>query len=193
MITIGVTGGMGSGKSVVCDILRVHGIPVYDADREAKELNDNSPVIREEIIRQFGEKLYQDGRLDRKAFASVIFQDERKLAIANAIIHPELAKHFLGWCVRQQHHSVVAIDAALLFEAGFNKWLDKVITVYAPKDLRLQRTIARDQSTADHVEARMNRQMPEEEKIRRSDFIIYNDNQHSLILQVAELLLKLRE
>jgi len=193
MITIGVTGGIGSGKSVVCDIFRLHGIPVYDADREAKELNDTSPVIRAQIIRHFGEELYREGRLDRKAFASRIFQDERKLALANAIIHPELANHFFEWCGRQQHHSMVVIDAALLIEAGFNKWVDKVITVYAPKDVRLQRTIARDRSSADQVEARMSHQLPEEEKIKQSDFIIYNDNRHSLILQVSELLQKLNE
>ncbi|MCE5204612.1 MAG: dephospho-CoA kinase [Porphyromonadaceae bacterium] len=194
MITIGVTGGIGSGKSVVCDIFRLHGIPVYDADREAKELNDTSAVIRAELSRHFGEGLYHEGKLDRKAFASIIFQDKQKLAVANAIIHPELAKNFLNWCGRQeQHHSMVIIDAALLFEAGFNKWLDKIITVYAPKEIRLQRTITRDVSSADKVEARMNAQLPEEEKIRQSDFTIYNDNRHSLILQVAEIIKKLSE
>lgn len=194
MITIGVTGGIGSGKSVVCDLFRLHGIPVYDADREAKELNDTSPVIRAELSCHFGEELYREGRLDRKAFASIIFQDKQKLAIANAIIHPELAKDFLNWCVRQeQHHSMAIIDAALLFEAGFNQWLNKIITVYAPKEIRLQRTIARDMSSVDKVEARMNAQLPEEEKIRQSDFTICNDNRHSLILQVAEIIKKLSE
>lgn len=194
MITIGVTGGIGSGKSVVCDIFRLHGIPVYDADREAKELNDTSPVIRAELSRHFGEELYREGRLDRKAFASIIFQDKQKLATANAIIHPELAKDFLNWCGRQeQHHSMAIIDAALLFEAGFNQWLNKIITVYAPKEIRLQRTIARDRSSVDKVEARMNAQLPEEEKIRQSDFTICNDNRHSLILQVAEIIKKLSE
>jgi dephospho-CoA kinase len=191
MITIGVTGGIGSGKSVVCEIFRLQGIPVYDADREAKKLNDTSPVIRAQIIRHFGEELYRDGKLDRKAFASRIFQDEHKLALANAIIHPELANHFLKWRGRQQHQPMVVIDAALLIEAGFNKWVDKVVTVYAPKEVRLQRTIARDRLSADQVEARMSHQLPEEEKIKHSDFIIYNDNRHSLILQVSDLIQKL--
>ncbi len=190
MITIGVTGGIGSGKSVVCDILRLHGIPVYEADREAKELNDTSPVIRAEITRHFGEELYRDGKLDRKAFASVIFHDKQKLALANAIIHPELAKHFLLWCNRQQH-PIVAIDAALLFEAGFHSWINKVIMVYAPEDVRLKRTIVRDQATADQVKARMQAQLPEEEKIKQSDFVVYNDNAHSLILQVEEIIKQL--
>lgn len=193
MITIGVTGGIGSGKSVVCDIFRLQGIPVYDADSEAKELNDTSPVIRAQIIRHFGDELYRDGRLDRKAFASLIFRDEHKLALANAIIHPELENHFLEWRGRQQHHPMVVIDAALLIEAGFNKWVDKVVTVYAPKEVRLQRTIARDRLSADQVEARMSRQLPEEEKIKQSDFIIYNDNRHSLIQQVSDLIRKLSE
>lgn len=190
MITIGVTGGIGSGKSVVCDILRLHGIPVYEADREAKELNDTSPVIRAEITRHFGEELYRDGKLDRKAFASVIFHDKQKLALANAIIHPELAKHFLLWCNRQQH-PIVAIDAALLFEADFHSWINKVIMVYAPEDVRLKRTIVRDQATADQVKARMQAQLPEEEKIKQSNFVVYNDNAHSLILQVEEIMKQL--
>jgi dephospho-CoA kinase len=193
MITIGVTGGIGSGKSVVCDILRLHDIPVYDADREAKELNDTSPVIRAQLISHFGEGLYREGKLDRKAFASRIFQDEHKLALANSIIHPALAKHFLEWRERQQHHPMVVIDAALLIEAGFNKWVDRVVTVYAPKEVRLQRTIARDRSSADQVEARMSHQLPEEEKLKHSDFIIYNDNRHSLILQVSDLIRELSE
>ncbi len=121
MITIGVTGGIGSGKSVVCDIFRLHGVPVYDADKEAKELNDTSPVIRAELSRHFGEGLYREGRLDRKAFASIIFQDKQKVAVANAIIHPELAKDFLKWCSRQeQHHSMAIIDAALLLKPDLN-------------------------------------------------------------------------
>lgn len=178
---------------MVCDIFRLQGIPVYDADSEAKELNDTSPVIRAQIIRHFGEELYRDGRLDRKAFASLIFRDEHKLALANAIIHPELANHFLEWRGRQQHHPMVVIDAALLIEAGFNKWVDYVVTVYAPKEIRIQRTMARDRLSADQVEARMSHQMPEEEKIKQSDFIIYNDNRHSLIQQVSDLIRKLSE
>lgn len=191
MITLGVTGGIGSGKSVVCDLLRVHEIPVYEADREAKELNDTSPVIRTQITRHFGEDLYREGKLDRKAFASVIFHDEQKLALANSIIHPELAKHFLEWRNRQRH-AIVAMEAALLFEAGFLEWVDKTIMVFAPENIRLQRAIVRDHTTAEQVKARMQAQMPEEEKMKRSDFVVYNDNAHSLILQVEEIVKQLK-
>lgn len=190
MITVGVTGGIGSGKSVVCDLLRLYDIPVYEADREAKELNDTSPVIRAEIIRHFGEELYRNGKLDRKAFASLIFHDEQKLALANAIIHPELKKHFQQWRDRQ-HQPIVAMDAALLFEAGFHSHVDKAIMVYAPESVRLQRAIVRDHVTAKQVKARMQAQLPEEVKIQRSDFVIYNDNAHSLILQVEEIVKQL--
>lgn len=193
MITIGITGGIGSGKSVVCEILRLHGIPVYDADWEAKRLNDTSSVIRAQIIGHFGKEMYQGDQLDRKAFAALIFQDERELAVANAIIHPELAKHFIEWVKGHYHHPVVVIDAALLIEGGFSKWVDKVITVYAPKEIRLERAITRDRSSQSQVEARMKRQLPEEEKIRQSDFIIFNDNHHSLIQQVTDLVKKLNE
>lgn len=185
MMKIGVTGGIGSGKSVVCTIFRLQGIPVFDADKEAKKLNDTSPFIREQIVYHFGEKLYSDGKLNRNRFASLIFQDKEKLAIANAIIHPVLANNFTEWCRQRNNHPVVVIDAALLFEAGFHRLVEKVITVTAPEEIRLERVMKRDQTGRSEVEARMRNQLSEEEKIAQSDFVIYNDNRQSLIQQVS--------
>ena len=153
MIKLGVTGGIGSGKSVVCDLLRMQGIPVYNADREAKNLNDISPVIREKLINSFGPDLYLENRLDRNKLANLIFNNEENLRTANAIIHPELAKHFEEWADQRKHHPVVAIEAAVLFEAGFQSILDKTIIVLAPLETRIERVIKRDHLTGEQITA----------------------------------------
>ncbi|WP_294081541.1 dephospho-CoA kinase [Proteiniphilum sp. UBA5384] len=188
MIKIGVTGGIGSGKSVVSDIFRLYEAPVFDADREAKKLNDISPYIREQLSQQLGSDLYAAGKLDRKKLASIIFHDNHKLSIANSIIHPELAKHFNEWCKQRQHHPIVILDAALLIEAGFYRFVDKVIAVYAPAALRIERVMQRDGSVRSDVKARIDNQLPEGEKAKYADYIIYNDNKHSLISQVSEVI-----
>ena len=188
MIKIGVTGGIGSGKSVVCDILRLHGIPVFDADKEAKKLNDTSPFIREQITRHFGEALYSNNKLNRRMFASIIFHDEEKLAMANAIIHPALANYFEEWSLQRGEQPWVIIDAALLIEAGFHRLVDRVIVVSSRADIRIERVMQRDHATRSEVEARMRNQLPEEEKIKLADVVIYNDNRLSLIQQVDNFL-----
>ncbi len=191
MVRIGVTGGMGSGKSVVCDLLRLHGIPVFDADLEAKQLNDTSPEVREALIRHFGEDLYEGDRLNRQRFAKLIFNDKQNLAVANAVIHPVLARRFNDWCSVQSRFTHVAIDAPVLFEAGFDAHVDTVVVVYSPKELRVKRVIERDRVNREKVEARMQNQLPEEDKLQRADHVIHNDGRHSLIAQVADLLARL--
>lgn len=193
MIKIGITGGIGSGKSVVSELFRLHGIPLYNADREAKKLNDSSPYIRAQLTQQIGEDLYINDKLDRKKLASIIFHDSSKLAIVNSIIHPELARHFTEWCRMREHCPMVILDAALLIEAGFHQFVDKVVMVQAPEELRIARVIKRDRSARNEVEARMNSQLPEEEKIKYADYVICNDNRHSLIKQVSELMRRVIE
>lgn len=188
MIKLGVTGGIGSGKSVVCDILRLHGIPVFDADIEAKNLNDSSQVIREQLIHYFGEDIYRDGTLDKQKFAKIIFENEENVKTANSVIHPELAKHFTQWAKDHSNFPIIVMDAALLFEAGFNDYLDKVITVSAPRAVRISRAMKRDNADKAKIEARMSKQMPEEEKINLADFVIENNNSRSLIQQVSTIL-----
>ena len=188
MITAGITGGIGSGKSVVSELFRLHGIPVFDADSEAKQLNDTSTVIRKELTALFGKDLYAGGSLNRKQLATLMFVDRQKVEAVNAIVHPVLAQHFLDWCSLHQNHPVVMIEAALLFEAGFGRYLDKVITVYAPESIRLARVTQRDHTTREAVEERMKHQMPEETKMERSDYVICNDGSKSLILQSATIL-----
>ena len=114
MIKIGVTGGIGSGKSVVGEILKLHNIPLFDADKEAKLLNNSSKIVQRKLISHFGSEIYSDGVLNRKKLAELIFNNEENLKIANAIIHPELAKSFIYWCNNQNKSDIVAIEAAIL-------------------------------------------------------------------------------
>ncbi len=188
MIRIGITGGMGSGKSVVCELFRLHGAPVFDADKEAKLLNDTSPRIKEELTRHFGSDLYKEGKLDRQKLATLIFHDKQNLALVNSIIHPVLADQFIKWSKERDSYPFVVIDAAVLFEAGFEQHVDKVITIYAPEAERIERVTRRDGIRKSQVMARMQHQIPEEEKAKRADHVIYNDGQHSLIQQVANIL-----
>lgn len=130
MLKIGITGGIGSGKSVVSELFRIHDIPVYDADSQAKRLNDTSPAIREKLIAQFGTQIYTENKLNKSAFAAIIFSDTEKLQQANAIIHPYLLEDFKRWCAQRKHKSIVAMDAALLifktFIAG-NSSLEEIL------------------------------------------------------------------
>lgn len=188
MVKIGITGGIGSGKSTVSTLLQLHGIPVYNADEETKALNNTSPIIKEQLTKHFGEDLYLNNELDKKKFAHIIFNDPEKLKLANSIIHPEVLKHFKEWCTQNSNHSIVALEAAILFESDFHNYLDEVITVYSPHSIRVERVSQRDNVPTEMVENRMQHQMPEAEKIRMSEYVIVNDCQNSLIKQVESLL-----
>lgn len=188
MIKIGITGGIGSGKSTVAKLLKLHGVPVYNADDETKKLNNISPVIRKQLMKHFGEDLYLNNELDKKKFAHIIFNDAEKLKLANAIIHPEVLKHFTNWCNQHSNYPIVALEAAILFESNFHKYLDKVITVYSPLDVRVERVSKRDNVSPEMVKSRISHQMPETEKIGMSEYVIFNDYQTSLIEQVSKLL-----
>ncbi|PLB87055.1 dephospho-CoA kinase [Dysgonamonadaceae bacterium] len=192
MIKIGITGGIGSGKSVVSELLKLYDIPIYNADVEAKRLNDESPLIREKLTQNFGESLYASGKLDKQKFAQIIFNDPEKLRLANSIIHPELQKDFLRWVEIHSDSDIVAMEAALIFEANFQRMFDKVIMVYAPISLRVVRASQRDLTTPEKIEERLRHQFPDEEKVKLSDFVIFNDEKHSLIMQVSDLLNRIR-
>lgn len=188
MIKLGITGGIGSGKSTVSALFKLHGIPVYNADEESKKLNNTSPHIREQLISHFGEDLYVNNELDKKKFADIIFSDSEKLELANSIIHPEVLKHFTDWCSQNSEHRIVAMEAAILFESGFHKYLDKVVTVYSPLKDRIARVSLRDKVPPEMVEERIKHQMPEREKIGMAEYVIVNDYENSLIEQVENLI-----
>lgn len=186
MLKVGLTGGIGSGKSTVSKIFEVLGVPVYYADDAAKRLMNTSPELRKSIIAAFGEQSYRDNVLDRAYMASQVFTSKEKLEQLNALTHPATINDANEWMQRQQSPYTIK-EAALIFESGSNQHLDYVIGISSPLQMRLQRVMERDNISKQEVEARMNRQMNEEEKMRLCDFIIYNDEQQPLIAQVLEL------
>lgn len=186
VLRIGLTGGIGSGKSTVAGIFKVLGIPVFDADTEAKQIMETDPGLRNAIIEKFGPATYNDGRLDRKYLSSIVFNDPFQLELLNALVHPFAIAAAEVWATGQKTPYVVK-EAALFFEAGSASGLDYMIGVYAPQHIRLQRVMNRDQVTREEVLSRMQRQIQEEIKMRLCDFVIMNDDQQLLIPQVIKL------
>lgn len=190
MIKIGITGGIGSGKTVVASLLNLYGIPVYVADTESKRLTDTSPVIKEKLTALFGENLYTEKGLNKPLLASYIFNNAEYLQQVNAIIHPEVRRHFSEWA-KAQIGNVCAIESAILFESGFDKVVDKSLMVYAPLDIRIQRAISRDNTRREEIIRRIDNQLPDETKRDRSDYVIYNDGQQALLPQINKFLVSL--
>lgn len=191
MLRIGITGGIGSGKSTVAHCFEVLGIPVYYADREAKKMMNEDEELRQGIIQEFGNSAYINGLLNRQHIASVVFANKEKLDVLNAMVHPATIRHGLQWMQRQTTPYVIK-EAALIFESGSQEHLDYVIGVSAPLHVRLQRTMQRDKVTRDEVLGRMKHQIDEEIKMRLCDFVITNDEQQLVIVQVLALDKKLR-
>ena len=186
MLRIGITGGIGSGKSTIARIFNVLGIPVYDADAAAKRLMAENEELKSEIKKTFGKKAFKDGLPDRKFLAAEVFPDSEKLVLLNALVHPATIRDAEEW-MQQQNAPYLVKEAALIFESGSQKHLDFVIGVKAPHGLRLERAMQRDQVTAAQVEARMSRQMDEEMKMRLCKYVIVNDEQQLVIPQVLQL------
>ena len=186
MIKVGLTGGMGSGKSVVAKVFETLGIPVYYADDAAKKLMNNNEELKAGIIKHFGEESYTNGELNRKFIASIVFNDKEKLELLNSLTHPATIRDAEEWITKQTSPYIIK-EAALLFESGANKNLDHVIGVDAPLPLRIKRVMIRDGITEDEIMKRINRQMDEEKKMRMCDFIIINNEQELVIPQVLEL------
>lgn len=191
MKKIGITGGIGSGKSVVSRLLSLFGVPVYIADEESKRLTDSSPVIREGLVRLFGSEIYRpEGGLNRQLLASHIFGNRENLLRVNQIIHPEVNRDFLAWAAGRQTSSACAIESAILFESGFDSIVDIRLMVYAPLSVRIQRAVERDGVQAEAIERRIRSQMPDEEKREMSDYVIWNDGSRALIPQVEKFLVE---
>ena len=180
MIKIGITGGIGSGKSMVAALLEVWGIPVYIADTESKHLTATSPVIREKLITLFGKELYTADGLDK-----------RRLGQVNAIIHPEVNRHFFAW-VERLNTPVCAIESAILFESGFNRIVDTTLMVYAPMEIRIGRILERDSVSREEIIRRIESQLPDEMKKEKSDYVIFNDGEQALLPQITAFLAGLK-
>lgn len=175
MMTVGLTGGIGSGKTTVASFFKELGVPVYIADEAGKRLMATSEEIREEIIGIFGEEAYHDKLPNRKFIASQVFKDKSLLEKLNKIIHPAVARDFERW-QKEQKYDYVLYEAAILFETGGYKKCDFNILVTAPKKIRIQRLLKRDKSSEEDIEDRMNNQWSDERKSGLADFIIKNED-----------------
>ncbi|WP_312789406.1 dephospho-CoA kinase [Sphingobacterium sp.] len=183
---IGITGGIGSGKTFICQLFKALAVPVYNADDEAKKLMNTDLRIRESLIATFGEATYKDGMLDRAFLAQQIFSDKEKLELVNGIVHPIVIQAAKDWAEQQKARYSLK-EAALLFESGSYKDLDYTILVTAPLSVRVQRVMERDGVTEEQVMERISKQLTDEEKIKMADFIIINDGITPLLPQVWSL------
>lgn len=188
-LKIGITGGIGAGKSTVCKVFAAFGIPVYDADSRAKRVLVTDQTLVAQIRENFGEEAYfPDGGLNREWLAAQVFSQPERLALLNSLVHPRVALDFEQWYLQQQQVPYVIKEAALIFESGSDKGLDGVIAVTAPQAIRLRRTLMRDaHRTRTQVEEIIQRQLSEEERIQRANFKIINDDHTLVVPQVLRL------
>lgn len=192
MLKIGITGGIGSGKTTISKIFALLGVPVYYADQAARDILNNDMALQEQVKQHFGADIYNKGLLDRERLGGIVFNDEEKLELLNSLVHPATIRASEEWAARQQAPYVLK-EAALLFETEAFHYLDRVIGVFAPQPLRIQRVMKRDQVNRNEVLARMHKQMDETIKMRLCDDVIYNDEQQMVIPQVLALHEKLLE
>ena len=188
---IGITGGIGSGKSLVSRLLEVMGIPVYISDIESKRLTNSDALIRRELIALLGEEVYAGDELNKPLLASYIFGDPEHIRTVNSIIHPRVRDDFRQWVERHTTYPVVGMESAILIEAGFAGEVDAVVLVYAPEELRIMRAMQRDTAPRELIERRVRSQMSDEEKRTQADFVIVNDGKTPLIPQVLEVITSL--
>jgi dephospho-CoA kinase len=186
---VGVTGGIGAGKSTICKILQVLGIPVYDADSRAKQLMESSPELRRQIQHAFGTESYLDNSLNRSYLAEIVFSNEDEVTKLNELVHPKVGEDYSSWATKHEDSFPYIIkEAALLIESGSYKQLDHIVVVQAPKELRIKRVISRDtHRDEDQIRAIMARQLPDAERNAMADSVIYNDEKQSLLDQVFKL------
>jgi dephospho-CoA kinase len=186
MVTVGLSGGMGSGKTVVSRIFHALGVPICCADTVTKELYDTHEGLRQTLSSLLGEDIYQNGCLQRKRMAALIFSDERLLQKVNALVHPLVLQQFHQWAQQQQTPYVMQ-EAAILFESGANKKMDYTIAVTAPEALRITRIMQRDKLTEQEIKSRMQWQWPDEKRNAKAGFIIVNDDKQALLPQVLTI------
>ena len=186
MIKVGLTGGIGSGKTTVANLFIELGIPVYIADTEAKRLMHTSKAIKRKLLKEFGTKAYVKNKLNRPFLASIVFNDRKKLDAINKIVHPSVANSFKRWL--NKHDSAYAIqENAILFENNLADKFDFIITVTAPIQDKIERVMKRDNITKEEVLARMNNQISDNEKMKKSNFVIENRNLNQTKNEVAKI------
>jgi dephospho-CoA kinase len=188
MLKIGISGGIGSGKTTVCRIFETLDIPVYYADLRAKELYNENEDIKGNIKSLFGENIYNyNSKIDLKKIAEIVFKDNQKLLQLESIIHPGVFRDFEQFCLLNKSKKFIIKEAALLFESGSYKNLDKIIVMDSPLELRIKRTIARDHLSKEEIMARISRQWSDEQRLSLADYVIHNDEKTMLIPQVMAI------
>ena len=188
---IGLTGGIGSGKTMVAEYFKSLGIPVYIADKEARQLMTSENIINA-LSNEFGKEILENGILNREKLAKLVFNDSKKLQKLNSIVHPEVKKHFDNWVEKHKNYPFVVKEAAILFESGSYKYCDTIITVTAPLETRLQRVMKRDKTDRESVLKRIENQWTDEQRIAKSNYVIHNLSVESTKKQVDEILKKLK-
>lgn len=192
MISIAITGGIGSGKSYISNILQEYGIPIYNTDDEAKRLMVSDEGIRHDLIALLGEEVYVEGTLNKSLLASYLFADAENAARINGIVHPRVKLDFCRWLEQHTDKEIVGMECAILFEAGFDDAVDSVVMVYAPEALRVERAMKRDHATEAQIRARIAAQLDDEEKRKRADYVIYTDGSIPLDSQLSTLIAQLK-
>lgn len=193
MKIVGITGGIGGGKSTLSKLLLAEGFQVYNTDMEARRLQNESPVIRNNLIELFGTEVYDGAELNRKYLANIVFNSPELLQQLNAIVHPVVKKDFLKWSGQFSAESYVFMECAILFEGGFNSLVDKIILVTASEEVRIARVVKRDMLTVDQVKARIRNQMSDEQKSKYADYIIKTDDNQDMYPKMKQLLLQLSQ
>ena len=188
MLTVGITGGIGSGKTTVCKVFRILGIPVFQADDVARKLQNEDPEIKRKLIEYFGPDIYTEtASLNRKKLANIIFNNPADLERVNHLIHPAVHREFESWKEKMTGYAYVLYEAAILFETGSAAKFDYTILVLTDENERLQRVMKRDKLVSDAILQRMRNQMPDSEKIRLADFVIENNDNQIIIPQILKL------
>ncbi|UCG27221.1 MAG: dephospho-CoA kinase [Bacteroidales bacterium] len=187
MYKVGLTGGIGSGKSIICRIFSLLGVAVFHSDMEARRIMDYDTAIRTKLTELFGLEIYPDGILDRQKLAALIFSDQRKLKAVNSIVHPAVFQAFEAWLQEMEGEPYIIKEAAIIFESGAHRNLDYIVAVTAPVELRLKRVTDRNGVEERNVLERMKNQMSEEELVSRSHFVIVNDGSQLVVPQVLDL------
>jgi dephospho-CoA kinase len=187
MIKIGITGGIGSGKSVICKTFSLLGIPIYYSDYRAKELLNSSQEIKKALTNLFGSELYTKNGINKTKLADIIFNDKNSLEKVNSIVHPVVMKDFFSWC-KNQKSSIVINESAIIFEANLKHHFDYIIAVTAPEEIRINRVIKRDNAKREDVISRINHQYPDHKKTKESDFVIINDGEKAILPQISKIL-----
>jgi dephospho-CoA kinase len=190
---IGITGGIGSGKSTLSNLLRAEGYSVYDTDLEARRLQNEHSAMVKKMTDLFGKDIYTEKGLNRSALGKIVFAKPELLIKLNAIVHPLVMEDFKNWVQNRYPKKILFVESAILYESGFNKLVDKVILITASESTRINRVMKRDGVTSEHVRARMSNQIPEEEKLSRADYVIHSDDNHPLVDKMRKIIEELKQ